>query len=30
MQTSQKDGMITMDKSIEILTQGGAITGAVE
>jgi twitching motility protein PilT len=30
MQTSQKDGMVTMEKSIEILTQSGAISGAIE
>ena len=30
MQTSQKDGMITMEKSIEILTQAGVITGVLE
>jgi twitching motility protein PilT len=30
MQTSQKDGMITMEKSIEVLTQSGAITGAID
>jgi len=30
MQTSQKDGMITMEKSIEVLTQSGAISGAIE
>jgi twitching motility protein PilT len=30
MQTSQKDGMITMEKSIEVLTQSGAIIGAID
>ena len=30
MQTSQKDGMITMEKSIEVLTQSGVITGVLE
>jgi twitching motility protein PilT len=30
MQTSQKDGMVTMEKSIEVLTQSGLISGAVE
>jgi hypothetical protein len=30
MQTSQKDGMITMEKSIEVLTQSGVISGAIE
>jgi len=30
MQTSQKDGMVTMEKSIEILTQSGAISGAID
>jgi Tfp pilus assembly pilus retraction ATPase PilT len=30
MQTSQKDGMVTMEKSIEILIQNGVITGVLE